>query len=364
MSFHYPSIWFLLLLLVLPLLWWRWRRRDRSCTVPYSSLNIARQAPTGWGVYLRWIVPVLRSLAIILLIVALARPQLADQQTRIRTEGIAIQLVMDRSGSMQALDFQLEGKRASRLEAVKKVVEDFVIGSGDLPGRPNDLVGMINFASFADSICPLTLDHNHLSQTIRQMTVASESEGSATALGDAIALGVERLYQIGLQETADGRNQIKSRIMIVLTDGENNAGEIDPVTAAELAATFDIKIYTIGAGSNNSRVPVPVTNPFTGETEYRQVRVSIDEETLRNIAETTNGEYFRAKDTDTLQEVYARIDELEKTEIEQRQYTRYAELAIQPQPWRNLTIPPILIITIIILLVEALLANTRLQTLP
>ncbi len=364
MTFHFPSVWFLLVLLVLPLLWWRWKVRNRSCTISFPSTEIIEQVPASLFVHLCMIIPVLRSLALILLIISLARPQLADQQTRIRAEGIAIQLVMDRSGSMQALDFTLQGEDASRLDAVKQVVEDFVIGEGDLPGRPNDLVGLINFASFADSVCPLTLDHNHLAQTIQQMTVASEAEGSATALGDAIALGVERLHQIGSQDTADGRELIKSKIMIVLTDGENNAGEIEPITAAELAATFDIKIYTIGAGSNNSRVPVPVTNPFTGEKEHRYVRVSIDEETLRQIADVTGGAYFRAKDTDTLEEVYAQIDKLEKTEIEQKQYTRYSEFAIQSLQWRGFTFPPILIFVILILLLETLLANTRFQTIP
>jgi len=364
MTFHHPSVWFLLLLLLLPLLWWRWWGGRRRAAVSFSSLQPLARIPATWAMRLRWIVPALRSAILVLLIMCLARPQKADERTRVFTEGIAIQLIVDRSGSMRAMDFLVDQRRVSRMDVVKTVVEDFVTGGEELPGRPDDLIGLITFASFADSLCPLTLDHGHLVDAVRRTGVAGEAEGQATAIGDAIALGVERMR--GLEQRADLRAGplIRSKIMILLTDGEQNAGDIDPITAAEMAAAFDIRIYAIGAGTDSARAPILVTDPFTGRQMMDSVPVSIDEETLKRIAEITGGQYFRATDRQSLQDVYARIDELERTEIEQRRYTRYTELAVEPTRLAGLPVPPLLRLVLLLLVAEVLLANTRFRSLP
>ncbi len=365
MSLHYPSIWFLLLLLVLPLIWWRRMRAPRRVAVAFSSVELMRQAGVPWAIRLRSIVPLLRGLALVLLIISIARPRKADERTQVFTDGIAIQLVLDRSGSMRAMDFQVDGKRADRLTAVKNVVEGFVSGVDDLPGRPNDLIGLITFASFADSISPLTLDQDYLVGAVRQTTVASETEGSGTALGDAVALGVERLHRLSdRKDLRSGDRQIKSRVMILLTDGESNAGEIDPITAAEMAAAFDIKIYTIGAGTDRGMAPIPVTDPFSGRQVLRNMPVSIDEETLDRIADITGGAYFRATDTDSLTDIYGRIDELEKTDIEQRRYSQYSELSLEPMRLGRFTLPALLPIVFVLLGLELVLAHTRFRTVP
>jgi Ca-activated chloride channel family protein len=364
MTFHHPSVWFLVLLLILPLLWWRWRGGRRRATVSFSSLAPVQAIRPTSAVRLRWIVPALRSAALIGLIIVMARPQKADERTRLFTEGIAIQLVVDRSGSMNAMDFQTGGHGVTRMEAVKDVVRDFVEGGEELPGRPDDLIGLITFASFADSLCPLTLDHGHLVDAVAETKVATEDEGSATAIGDALALGVERMQ--GLEQRPDLRagTAIKSRVMILLTDGEHNAGDIDPITAAEMAAAFDITVYTIGAGSDNPVAPFLAVDPFTGREQIIRRFVRIDEETLRRIADITGGQYFRATDEESLREIYAQIDELERTEIEQRKYTRYKELSVEPVRLGGLSVPPLASVVVVLLALELFLANTRFRSVP
>lgn len=363
MIFHQPSIWFLLLLALTPLVWWNWMNRARRPAVTFSSIEPLRKAGVPWAVRLRWIVPVLRTLAIVLLIVCLARPQQTDQEIRRFSEGIAIQLVVDRSGSMRAEDFQLDGQQANRLEAVKRVVEDFIMGSDDLPGRPDDLIGLIAFASFPDSICPLTLDHEHTVDTITDVETAFGSNESGTAIGDAIALGVERLHSLEARREQLRRNRVKSKIMILLTDGENNMGDINPVTAAELAATYDIRIYTIGAGTRDALAPIPMQDPF-GRIVMRNVPVSIDEDTLKQIAEITGGQYFRATDTNSLAEIYARIDELEKTEVEEKRYVHYSELAVESVRLRGTKLPPLLLVVFLLLGLEIFLSSTKFHAVP
>lgn len=360
MIFQQPSVWFLLLLLALPLLWWR-SRRARSA-MPFSSTAGVESVPPSWAVYARWIVPVLRYAALILLIIAVARPQKANERTPIFTEGIAIQLVIDRSGSMLAMDFEKNGEPVDRLTAVKDVVDEFIQGGDDLPGRPNDLVGLIVFGTFADSVCPLTLDHTHLVQTVESVEVPDEDDERGTAIGDAIALGVERIR--GLEKRRDIKQDmgIKSRVMILLTDGQNTSGDIDPMTAAEMAKAFDIKIYTIGAGTDRAFAPMPSRDPFTGRTVYRPMPVSIDEATLKQIAQLTGGEYFRATDSNSLKDIYEVIDRLERTEIEQRRYMDYRELAVQSIDLNGLNFPPVLLMVLVLLGVETALASTRFRT--
>jgi Ca-activated chloride channel family protein len=364
MTFHHPSIWFLLLLFVLPLLWWRWSGGRRRTAVSFSSVGPVAAIPPSWAVRLRWIVPALRSGVLVGLIVVLARPQKADERTRVFTEGIAIQLMVDRSGSMNAMDFQMDQRRVTRMEAVKQVVRDFIDGGEELPGRPDDLIGLITFASWSDSLCPLTLDHAHLVEAVAGTEVASEEEGSATAIGDAIALGVERMQ--GLEQRPDLRSgpAIRSKVMILLTDGENNAGDIDPITAAEMAAAFDIRIYTIGAGSDSPVAPFLAADPFTGRQEIVRRFVRVDEESLKRIADITGGQYFRATDETSLREIYAQIDELERTEIEQRRYTRYKELPVEAARLGRMPIPPLVSLVLVLLALEVFLASTRFGSLP
>jgi len=362
MSLHQPSAWFLLVLAALPVLWWRRRGGRGRSAVSFSSIGPLVAAGGSWATGLRWLVPALRTAAIALLILCVARPQKANEQTRVLTEGIAIQLVIDRSGSMLAEDFERDGQPVSRLETVKTVVRDFVAGNDRLHGRPDDLIGLITFATYADSLAPLTLDHGFLLDAVAATEVAASNEDRATAIGDAIALGVERMAGLEPGRLAEGR--IKSKVMILLTDGENNAGDIDPITAAKMAAAFDIKVYTIGAGTDAGFALVPTVDPFTGRTIRRRVPVSIDEDTLREIATVAGGRYFRATDRESLQQVYEQIDELERTRIEQRRYTDYKEMAVESVSLAGVRIPPLLSVVVVLLALELILANTRFRTIP
>jgi Ca-activated chloride channel family protein len=364
MTFHDPSGWLLLLLTLLPLLWW-WRSRGRvRSTIVFSSIEPLQRAGTTWAARARWIVPALKGLALALLIVCVARPQKPNERTRIVTEGIAIQLVVDRSISMLATDFVLNGRQVSRLAAVKKVVGDFVEGGGRLAGRPDDLIGVITFASFADSRCPLTLDHGHLLETVARTDVSSSADDLSTAIGDAVALGVERMAQLERRQDLTGDRRIKSRVMILLTDGEHNAGDIDPITAAEMAAAFDIKLYTIGAGTDVGFQQARWLNGETGRHQMVNIRATIDEETLTEMARIAGGRFFRANDSETLEAVYAQIDELERTEIEQHRYSDYREMTVEPVTLGRVSLPPLLSIVLVLLALEIVGANTRFRTIP
>lgn len=361
-AFHPSAVWFLLLFVLAPLIWWRYWSRRRRTAIRFSSIRLARQPHGTWAVRGRYLVPGLRTAAIVLLIVCLARPQKGNEETRVFAEGAAIQLIVDRSGSMQAMDFHIDGKPVDRLAAVKKVVREFVFGDQKLTGRPDDLIGLIVFGTFADSLCPLTLDHDHLIRALDSAQIARNNAEGATAIGDAIALGVERLRTLEQQRGYDDTLKIKSKIMILLTDGENTAGDIEPLQAAEMAAAFDLKIYTIGAGTQGM-APMPATDIF-GRQVMQPMPVSIDEDTLREIARITKGQYFRATDTDSLQNVYARIDELEKTKIEEKRYMQYKELATAGVQLGPIRLPPLLLIVLILLVAEIVLANTRFRTVP
>ncbi|MHC5009227.1 MAG: vWA domain-containing protein, partial [Planctomycetota bacterium] len=200
---------------------------------------------------------------------------------------------------------------------------EFVEGGEGLAGRPDDLIGVITFASYADSQCPLTLDHGHLLDTVDQTSVSSSADDLSTAIGDAVALGVERMADLTERPDLSGDHRIKSKVMILLTDGEHNAGDIDPITAAKMAAAFDIRLYTIGAG-----------------TEVN-IRATIDEATLAEMAEIAGGRFFRAKDSETLQKVYAQIDELERTRIEQQRYSDYREMTVESVTLGAVSLPPL-----------------------
>jgi Ca-activated chloride channel family protein len=316
-----------------------------------------------WRTRARWLLPVLRTAILVLLIVAVARPRKGNEQERIRSEGIAIQLLVDRSGSMQAMDFTLDGKRANRLAAIQKVVRDFVLGDGELRGRTDDLIGMIAFARYADGKCPLTLDHGFLIESLNKTEIETRREYDGTAIGDAVALGVEHLRAVDEQRRVRGGNKIKSKVIILLTDGQNNAGDIDPFKAAQLATTLGVKIYTIGVGTRGI-AQMPVIDPFTGATVFQPVQVNIDEDTLRKIAEATSGQYFRATDTDTLRGIYVDIDKMEKQETEEKRFYQYRELATEWVRLGRVSLPPLLVCVFALLIVEMVLAHTWLRRVP
>ena len=275
----------------------------------------------------------LRALALALGIIALARPQSPLEETRVQTEGIEIVLAVDISSSMLAEDFSIGNKRANRLAAVKDVVEDFV------KGRENDRIGLIAFSARAYTVCPLTLDYGWLLQNLERLEIGLIEDG--TAIGAGIGASLSRL-----QET-----KAKGKVVILLTDGRNNAGDISPLTAAEAAKALNVKVYTIGAGTKG-HAPYPVKD-FFGNTVYQPVQIDIDEDSLRAIADKTGAEYFRATDTASLKDIYEKIDKLERTPIEEKGYLEYQELF----PW-------FLTPAVLLVLLEVLLGNTILRRIP
>lgn len=353
------SPWFLLLLLLLPMIAWRLWSRARAEAVPFSSTQFALALRPTWRQRLAWLPAALTLAAVAVTIVALARPREGREQTLVDAEGIAIEMVVDRSGSMRALDFQIDGKHVDRLTAIKNVADRFIEGDGEthssdgLAGRVSDLVGLITFAGNADAITPPTLDHGFVMAQLNHQQIASRREEDGTAIGDAVSLAVEKLNTLdnGKQEN------VKSKVTILLTDGDNNAGEVDPLQAAELAKTMGVKIYTIGVGTRGP-APVPVVDPFTGRQQIEWAQVNIDEDTLRKIAALTGGKYFRATDTESLAAIYREIDQLEKTKVESRHFVDYRELAIQPIHLGTWNVPPLVLMALGLLTARVILSNT------
>ena len=292
--------------------------RRPSGRVLFSSFEILPTVRGGWRSRLAWLPDVLLALALAALVVALAGPRIGERFSRIQREGIAIMMVVDTSGSMSALDLSTSRRERTRLEAVQDIFERFVLGGGALPGRPNDAIGLVSFAGYADTAAPLTLDHENLVAVARNLTITTLREENFTAIGDALGLAVERLRESPAQ----------SRIVVLLTDGVNNAGVETPGAAAELARSLGVKVYTVGAGSTgiaHMRVP-----DARGGSMLRAVAVEIDEETLRDVAERTGGLYFRADSADALEDVYAEIDRLERTKITEDRSRQYEELFAAP----------------------------------
>lgn len=299
-TFAYPWIlWFLLIVPVM-IFWYWWKGRKVQPSITFSSLNIFKEIPSTWKEKLRHLPAILRSLAVALFIIALARPQSFSSGENVYTEGIDIAMVLDISGSMLAEDF-----KPNRLEAAKEVIDNFI------DNRTSDRIGLVIFARDAFTQCPLTIDYHVLKNLLSKVKSGMVEDG--TAIGNAIADGVNRLKD----------SKAKSKIIILLTDGVNNAGEIDPVTAAEIAKTYGIRIYTIGVGTRGN-APYPVQTPFG--TRYQMVPVEIDEGLLQKISDITNGQYFRATDNKSLQEIYNKIDKMEKTKIEVTSYRNAKEL--------------------------------------
>ena len=299
-TFAYPWIlYFLILVPALPVWYWI-KGKQRQPSITYSSLKVFKEIPASWREKFRHLPVILRTLALFLLIVALARPQSYNSGENIYTEGIDIAMVLDISGSMLAEDL-----KPNRIEAAKQVIDNFI------SNRTSDRIGLVIFARQAFTQCPLTIDYGVLRHLLSKVEPGMIEDG--TAIGNAIADGVNRLK--------DGK--AKSKIIILLTDGMNNAGEIDPLTAAQIAKTFGIRIYTVGVGAKGE-APYPVQTPFG--VRYQMIPADIDEGMLQQIADITGGAYFRATDTKALKEIYDKIDRLEKSRVEVTSYRQAKEL--------------------------------------
>jgi len=289
--------WILIASFVVPLLFWLFKKKysffEGTMRISSSTLfegNFRRKGELRYKIILY-----LKILTLVLIIIAIARPRKIDQLQMMNVDVVDIILVIDISSSMLAEDF-----KPNRLEAVKEAALNFIAN------RPEDRIGLLVFAGETFIQCPLTTDKQVLSSLLKDIRIA-EKEYDGTAIGMAIANATNRLRD----------SKAKSKVMILLSDGSNNAGELDPITAADLANQFDIKIYTIGAATDQSLTYIPGVGRMINE---------IDEETLKEIAKETGGEYFRAKDQDMLSEIYAQIDSMERTEIEVKSYTKYKEL--------------------------------------
>lgn len=319
-----------LLVLVPILILWYLRRRPKPGTVRYSNLGVVKAlGASSWKRRYRDLLFALRVLAITLLILCFARPQSGRTEEEIITEGIDIVLALDISSSMLAEDF----KPKNRLEAAKVVASDFI------EGRTNDRIGLVVFAAKSFTQCPLTLDYGILHDFISRVESGMIEDG--TAIGMAIANAANRLRD----------SKAKSKVIILLTDGQNNRGELDPITAARVASAFDIRIYTVGVGRHGEAM-YPVQDPIFG-TRYVPMRVEIDEKTLREMADITNGRYFRATDRQSLEAIFEEIDQLEKTKIEVKQFTRFKEL-----------FGTYLALALALVMVEVVLASTKFRKIP
>lgn len=331
-SFQFAHPWFLLLLLLLPVMaFWKGRRgQPLALRLPSidDAVQVGARSHSREGAWLA----ALGLLSFALLVIALARPRLVKGTTDIESNGIDIILALDVSGSMEAMDFTLNGKQSNRLEVVKDVVAKFVVQ------RLDDRIGMVAFAGRPYLAAPLTNDQEWIAKRLQDVRIGQVEDG--TAIGSAIVSSVDHLRD----------SDAKSKVVILLTDGVNTSGSINPLTASEAAKALGIKVYTIGAGTNGE-APYPVRGFFG--TQMQMVKVEIDEKTLGAIADATGGKYFRATDTDSLEKIYEVINQLETTSRKEKKYEDYDEwFAIALWPGLGL------------LLIEWLLRHTRYRRLP
>jgi Ca-activated chloride channel homolog len=329
--FRFADPWFLLLLGLLPLLALQ-TRKNREAVLPYSSIGHLQAVQSSRIRFILALPKVLRSMAFVLLVLALAQPQQGQKRDEILSAGVDIVLAIDTSGSMQALDFFKDKDRINRLEVVKDVV------SGFIQNRENDRMGMVVFGDEAFTQCPLTLDQDILLSFLRNLEIGIA--GDSTAIGSAIGIAVKRLKDL----------KSKSKVIILLTDGRNNAGSLSPLQAAEIGKTFGIKIYTIGVGTRG-KAPFLVDSIFGKQYIYQNVE--IDEKTLKEIAEKTEAQYFRATDRESLKTIYDQIDRLEKSEVKVLDRSEYNEL------FHYFLIPGFFLV-----LLELILTHTRLRRIP
>ena len=320
-TFQSPWLLFLLLLIPVYVAWYIWRRKTTKATLQMSTLDTLGGAGATWRTRLRLLPLLLRLMALGLVIVVLARPQSTSSYSNHNTEGIDIVMALDISGSMLAQDF-----KPNRLEAAKDVAEKFIAG------RADDNIGLVIFAGESFTQCPLTTDHAVLTNLFADVKTGMLEDG--TAIGMGLATAVSRIKD----------SKAKSKVVILLTDGENNRGAISPEKAAELASTFGVRVYTIGVGSRGT-APFPVQTVFG--TQLQDMEVRIDEDLLRKVAESTGGKYFRATDKKSLVSIYEEIDKMEKTIMEVRHYTKRTE-----EYW------PLALAALALLLAEVVLKNT------
>ncbi len=327
MRFVYPNL--LWLLALLPLLAFLKGKRGPAPALLFSTVTVLALLSEGRKIRPGGLLVALRLFSLALLIVALARPQLGNTTTEIEASGIDILLAVDVSGSMEALDFTLQGKTVNRLEVVKSVIQQFV------DQRPNDRIGLLAFGGRPYQVSPLTLDHDWLLKRLASLSVGMVEDG--TAIGSAIGVGVNRLQD----------KEATSRILILLTDGVNNVGAVPPLVAAEAAQTLGIKVYTIGAGTKGE-APMPVVDAF-GRKRLMRAKVDIDDETLGKVAEMTGARYFRATDTPSLEKVYEEINNMETTTRSIKKFENYRELF----PW-------LVLVAILLMGVEVSIRERRL----
>jgi len=306
MSLGHP--WFLLLLLLLPLAAWLKGKRGKPPSFVYSStqlvrgiLNVTRAKSGGFLAAIRWLV-------LALCIVALAQPRLTKSETKVSASGIDIAVAIDLSGSMLSEDFEISrDERLNRLQMAKQVLKGFI------DKRPNDRIGLVAFATQAYIAAPLTLDHDFLLKNLERLEIGVIDE-NRTAIGSGLSTAINRLREL----------KSKSKIVILMTDGQNNSGKLDPLTVADAAQSLRVKVYTIGVGMRG-QAPMPVRDMF-GRKRYQLMPVDIDEDTLQKIADKTGGKYYRADNAKKFQEIYAEIDKLEKSEADVKKFAHHQEL--------------------------------------
>lgn len=340
MKFAHPEALLLLLLVPLLLVVVRRRTTPRAIGFPVSG-ELARLRPS-LAARLHGALPWLRALIVGLAVGALAGPQWGVETTKIEREGIAVAMVIDTSSSMSAIDLRLDDRPTSRLEVVKATFRDFVAGGDDgLDGRSGDAIGMVIFARYADNISPPTLDHDALLGLLDQVDIVELPPEDGTAIGDAIVRAIDLL----------GETDGASKVIILLTDGSYNAGEVEPLVAAQIAGAYGIRIYTIGAGTRGTALmPVAAAD---GGIDYLPSDVTIDEATLEQIAQLTDGRYYRATDAEALRSIYGEIDRLEKAQNVAEHQQRYVEIF-------SLAV----VLGLVLLVFEIVLVNTRLRTIP
>jgi Ca-activated chloride channel homolog len=334
MAFAHP--YFLLLLLLLPLLAWLKGKRGPSPAFLYSSVKLVEGLTNVRHSRAGFFLAALRWLTLVLFIAALAQPRLTKSQMTVKESGVDIVVAFDMSGSMMSEDFVVDGKRVDRFDMARSVLKKFI------DQRPSDRIGLIVFATQAFIATPLTLDHDFLQENLDRLEIGSINP-NATAIGDALSTAINRVRDL----------KAKSKIVILMTDGENNSGKINPLTAAQAAQAIGVKVYTIGIGIRGT-APMPVgKNPFTGETVYQNEPADVDEDTLQKIAQMTGGNYYRADNAEKFKQIYADIDKLEKTEAVINKYAEFQELF----PWFVWS-------GLVILLAELTLGQTFLRRLP
>ncbi|WP_222844155.1 vWA domain-containing protein [Saccharicrinis aurantiacus] len=327
-TFLHPQFFYLLLVLIPMITWYVLKHNKAQASLQISTLKGFSKAPTTLRVYLRHLPIVLRSFAIVMIVFVLARPQSSNSTQNVTTEGIDIVITMDISGSMEALDF-----KPNRMEASKDVAVQFV------SARENDKIGLVIFAGESFTQCPLTTDKATLVNLIRDMRTGMLPK-DGTAIGSGLATAVSRIKD----------SDAKSKVIILLTDGENNMGEVAPLTAAEIAKTFGIRVYTIGVGSKGM-AKFPVQTPYG--TQYIEQETQIDENMMSEIANITGGQYFRATTKNGLKSIYAEIDKMEKTKIEVKEYTKRSEEFLLYA-----------ILAVVFVIAEVFIKSTLLRNLP